>query len=282
MSRTPRNSEPEHQRDHLRDCDELDRTALRQRYLPEYRSWSNMKTRCKNERGKIDPAFEDFIDFLRHMGPRPPGTNSVDRKDHFNPLYGPGLCEWSDPKRQAINRSTTRYFEVEGERIPLTELARRRGEKPEKLRKQLQRGWTEAEVVSGKRGERDRSKQWPGAQEPQRLAAFERLYRERLLSREGDTRAEFYIARTRSLVGECRQLVANKEQMLAYLEGGLLPNGATSIDMEHAWDAVDRPDAATIKRSMALDYAFIAEAESLISEADALRPTSTWSRLGDD
>lgn len=134
---------------HEIDARTLTRTQLRERYALTYSSWRNMKQRGKDEGAIISPEFEDFVDFLIAVGPRPEG-HSIDRIDHSNPEYGLGLVRWMDDKGQANNRSTTILLTVDGETKPLSLWAEATGQKADTLRARLAKGWTHAEVVHGK------------------------------------------------------------------------------------------------------------------------------------
>ena len=80
---------------------------------PEYRTWSNMLTRCRNPkcadwahyggRGiSVCERWTDFRLFYADMGSRPAGT-SIDRID-VNRGYEPGNCRWASPIEQRANR----------------------------------------------------------------------------------------------------------------------------------------------------------------------------------
>jgi len=138
-------------KEHIRDIAELSPSELNKKYKLTYNSWRNMKQR-KKDGAIIDEEFEDFASFLRHVGPRPPGNYTLDRVDNNNRMYGPGLCRWSDKRDQANNRSSTIFLTSEsGECHPLTEWAKRLGERPDTLRKRKQNGWTDEEIIRGKR-----------------------------------------------------------------------------------------------------------------------------------
>jgi hypothetical protein len=66
------------------------------------------------------------------MGPRPKGT-SLDRIDS-NGNYEPSNCRWASAATQSRNSNRNRYFEVGGERMVMTDWARRIGVDPGKFR----------------------------------------------------------------------------------------------------------------------------------------------------
>ncbi len=98
---------------------------------PTYKSWSEMKQRCKKPR---QPCYvgvtycdewEDFSNFLRDMGERPKGT-TLDRIDPRG-KYEPSNCRWADILTQENNRRNNKKFTYNGEELTLPQIARKYG-----------------------------------------------------------------------------------------------------------------------------------------------------------
>lgn len=100
---------------------------------PTYKSWSEMKHRCKNPtHGKGNykgitycAEWESFENFFRDMGVRPAGTTL----DRINPCgnYEPTNCRWADIFTQENNRRNNRRFNYRGEEMTLPQFARKYG-----------------------------------------------------------------------------------------------------------------------------------------------------------
>jgi len=80
---------------------------------PTYQTWCEMKRRCQDVnrhdyeryggRGiKICERWQDFANFLKDMGVRPPGK-TLDRVDNSKG-YEPSNCRWATRKEQIQNR----------------------------------------------------------------------------------------------------------------------------------------------------------------------------------
>lgn len=122
---------------------------------PTYLSWQSMKRRCHlrarnyGERGiKVCERWsQSFSSFLADMGERPPGT-TLDRI-RVNEDYEPGNCRWADATVQGNNRRTNRVIVFKGERLTLSQWARRVGMTAQGLRRRLDiYGWTIEEALT--------------------------------------------------------------------------------------------------------------------------------------
>ncbi|TDR34692.1 hypothetical protein DES43_113123 [Aquamicrobium defluvii] len=103
---------------------------------PEYRSWVEMRRRCRGRLGKMqyvekgikvcDRWLHSFEAFFEDMGPRPEGT-TLDRWPNGRGNYEPGNCRWAAPVEQSRNRSSNRMVDCDGEKVPLAEYCSRKG-----------------------------------------------------------------------------------------------------------------------------------------------------------
>jgi len=114
-----------------------------------YNIWTNIKTRCNCETYKQYPdyggrgikmcgGFKKFLYFESFMGERPSNRHSIDRIDNDG-WYCCGECEdclingriknvrWATPKEQSENKRTNLYLNYKGEKLCLSEVARRCG-----------------------------------------------------------------------------------------------------------------------------------------------------------
>ncbi len=166
--------------------DMLDRPkplTLPRRYPSEYQSWRSMKSR----RGdcSVDPVwlgkggFEQFISDM-HFKPTP--SHTLDRIDHADLRYGPGLCRWASKKEQTRNRRNTIFLtDNTGVSRTLNEWAEATGVKPDAFRKRYQRRratWSQHEIIYGKDKDAPPSAEkfsWPGNEAAQ--AKWSELYR---------------------------------------------------------------------------------------------------------
>lgn len=122
---------------------------------PPYRAWTAMLNRCRNPsnpayayyggRGiKVCERWLDYASFLEDMGPRPAGM-TLERLDNERG-YEPENCCWATRKEQTRNNRRNHYLTAGGERMLLTDWARRLGISAAALHKRIQRGWSEERV----------------------------------------------------------------------------------------------------------------------------------------
>lgn len=82
----------------------------------EYSSWSAMRNRCLNPKGnefhnyggrgiKVSKRWDDFLTFLKDMGPKPGKDFSIERRNN-NKGYFPSNCYWGTPLEQSRNRNS--------------------------------------------------------------------------------------------------------------------------------------------------------------------------------
>jgi hypothetical protein len=104
----------------------------------EYTAWIAAKKRCFNPGNPSYEAYgrrgirmcpewaRSFEAFLRDMGLKPHPTYSLDRIDP-NGDYESGNWRWASPSVQARNKRNVRWYDFEGERLILAEVAARLG-----------------------------------------------------------------------------------------------------------------------------------------------------------
>ena len=127
---------------------ELGNQALRLQYRREANSHAAMKRRCRDGSFALDPAWDQFRDFLRDMGPQTSSDATIDRIDPTVRRYGPGLCRWATKTEQTINRANTIWVDFRGERLRLKEFAEKIGVKYTTVHGALARGETPESIAT--------------------------------------------------------------------------------------------------------------------------------------
>lgn len=131
--------------------------GLHRWFAPEWESHRNIVTRCRRDRGRgrdtLSPEFRHFRDFLAwvlpNIGRKPTKSDTLDRKNFANPLYGPERVRWADKAQQAENRTTTKRIQSPDGRSKITvrQASTSSGLKADTIRKRLARGWSQANAV---------------------------------------------------------------------------------------------------------------------------------------
>ncbi|TPL76240.1 hypothetical protein FJ941_25535 [Mesorhizobium sp. B2-3-13] len=135
------------------DCHTLSKMQLRQRYNHEANTHRNMLSRQKSHGALIHPDFREFASFLRQVGPIPALGATIDRIDNADPEYAPGKVRWADKRTQNNNKSDTLlfYYSHTRESYTASRLAKLQGIDPGSIRQRKQRGWSDDEIIEGRR-----------------------------------------------------------------------------------------------------------------------------------
>ena len=133
---------------------------------PEYRTWIQMLVRCRNVKYKsyhryggrgikvCDQWANDFMTFLKDVGPKPSSKHTLDRIDS-NGDYEPGNIQWATQKQQHNNRTDNRIVTVEGVPMTVAEAAEKYNVPHVRIRNRLNYGWAgEAAVLIPLQGRR--------------------------------------------------------------------------------------------------------------------------------
>lgn len=122
---------------------------------PTHNSWTCMLRRCRSDyfqrqyyydRGiTVCEEWHNFKNFLDDMGIRPDHT-SLERVD-CNLGYFKENCIWADDVVQANNKRNNRVLEYGGEKITLSQWARRLGVPRQSLQSRLSRGWSTERII---------------------------------------------------------------------------------------------------------------------------------------
>ena len=118
-----------------------------------YKTWSNMKWRCKNLAGWSDRGitvcerWQSFDNFFADMGDHPDDM-SIDRIDNNGP-YSPDNCRWANNRTQSNNRRSTRLLTYQGQTMSVMQWAQKLQMKHSTLLDRVTRmGWSVERALS--------------------------------------------------------------------------------------------------------------------------------------
>ncbi len=132
----------------------------------EYKSWSAMKARCSRPscngyenyggRGiRVCDRWATFTNFIDDMGPKPTVHHQLDRVDNDG-WYGPDNCRWSTRFEQGNNKRKNIMLTHNGETMCLARWSRKTGIHYYTLWGRLKGGWSVADSLTTKAGEKKR------------------------------------------------------------------------------------------------------------------------------
>lgn len=138
----------------------------------------------------VDPSFEDYHQWLSHMGPRPKGR-SIERIDNDGP-YAPGNVRWATMKEQQINKRSNRQLTFRGKTQTIVEWADETGLTPSLIWNRL-RDWGEDAMERILTEEPDGRRKWTESE------------KQTILKMRADGNSYADIARE---LGHCRQSIS--------------------------------------------------------------------------
>lgn len=143
-------------------CYQIERVKTHGLYeAREYGIWGAMFQRCNNPRNKIYvryggrgisvcESWANFENFISDMGPRPSTGHSLDRIDNDG-NYCPSNCRWATRREQQNNTRRNVHITANGETMTIAQWARKISATPGKLWGRKARGWTDSEIINGRR-----------------------------------------------------------------------------------------------------------------------------------
>lgn len=137
-----------------------------------YRVWLRMKTRCSNhnvqeyrnygERGirvceEWEKSYASFREWALENGYNPnakQGECTIDRIDN-NKGYFPDNCRWVSMKEQSINRRCNVFLTINGERMVVSEAAKKYNVPYDTLLARHHMGWKDEDAIMGRKGSKN-------------------------------------------------------------------------------------------------------------------------------
>lgn len=129
------------------------------RHTPEYISWNAMKNRCENEKAhsysdygargiRVHESWRtSFETFLNDVGPRPGPRHQLGRIDNEG-NYEPGNVKWETAKENCNNRRSSRHLDIDGEKMTVSNCARKFNISASTITQRLKYGWSDKEAVT--------------------------------------------------------------------------------------------------------------------------------------
>jgi hypothetical protein len=124
---------------------------------PEYTSWRHAKARCTNPNDEafedyggrgIKFLFDDFKEFLSHLGPKPGKKYTLERILNSGNYEHGNVC-WATQKEQNRNRRSNHFITYQGETLCLAEWAEKLGFKSHTIDNRLRiLGWSVEKSLS--------------------------------------------------------------------------------------------------------------------------------------
>ena len=122
-----------------------------------YRAWVNLRQRCNNPRFKayknyggrgikVCEAWDDYAQFKRDVGEPPTPHHTIDRKNNEGD-YEPTNVRWATRSEQMHNVRINVYISHGGERLIMSDWARRCGVNPAAMLKRIST-WGAEKAVS--------------------------------------------------------------------------------------------------------------------------------------
>jgi hypothetical protein len=124
--------------------------------IPEFNIWRGAKQRCTNPKNRDFPnyggrgvkfLFDDFKEFLAHIGPRPGKEYSLDRIDNSG-NYEHGNVRWATPKTQCRNTRSNRLITYQNETLCLAGWAEKLNMNKGVICSRLRNSWSVKKALS--------------------------------------------------------------------------------------------------------------------------------------
>lgn len=150
-----------------KECRSRDVDRSLRHYTVEYRTWAQMRARCKPnakaqdrkryfDRGiGICQEWDSFEVFMSDMGPRPEGNYQLDRIDN-DKGYSKENCRWATTEEQANNQANSSRVTFNGKTQSITQWAREIGIGPKTIHHRLKHGWPVELALTHKVSKRNR------------------------------------------------------------------------------------------------------------------------------